>query len=169
MTVPGRDVSRHTWDVAAFEKRAQERERAERDAEMEQLRARKAARSQDRIEDDPFAPTRAWLRKRDHKVDFESKVGTAEIVGSIQGGGFVCKVCNVTLKDSNRYLKHVNSRHHQKALGMSMRVKRSTVEEIRDAFEEAVRRRDARKKRVAEGPLSLAERIASRKAMSKKP
>lgn len=145
MASNSRDVQREIWDVEAFERRAKERERAEKEAEQEKMRSRKAARSAEHQDGDPLAPTRAWLRKRDHMVEFESKVGTTEIVSSAQAGGFHCRVCDVTLKDSNRFLSHINSRAHQKVLGMSMRVRRSTVEEIEVAFEEARRRRDARK------------------------
>lgn len=147
MASASRDVQREGWDVEAFERRAKERERAEKEAEHEKLRSRKAARQvEDHQDGDPLAPTRAWLRKRDHVVDFESKIGTTEIVSSAHTGGFQCKVCDVTLKDSNRFLSHINSRAHQKTLGMSMRVKRSTVEDIEKAFHDAGRRRDARQK-----------------------
>lgn len=57
----------------------------------------------------------------------------------------MCKTCDVTLKDSNRYLLHVNSRAHQRKIGVSMRVKRSSREEVREAFERAKRETEARK------------------------
>lgn len=139
-----RDVQRRSWDVEAYERRAANREQAEVEAERERLRARKASRQAEHQDGDPFAPTRAWLRKRDHVIDFSHKVGSVEIVGSSVAGGFECRVCDVTLKDSNRFLVHINSRAHQKTLGMSMRVKRSSVEEIEQAFENALRTRDAK-------------------------
>lgn len=151
MATGNRDVQRRTWDVATYERRAADRERAEREAELERGRGRKAKRDLSEHQDgDPFAPRRAWLRRRDHNVNLEAKVGVTEIVGSVQAAGFLCKVCDVVSKDSQRYLAHLNSKAHQKALGMSTRVKRSSVEEVKAAFEEAVRRRDARAKlRVA--------------------
>ncbi|KAI0557959.1 zinc finger matrin type 2 [Gracilaria domingensis] len=167
MNHQSRDVSRRSWDVAAFEKRAQERQRAEKEAEQEKLRARKAARNAAPVDEDPFAPTRAWLTKREHDVDLESKVGTIEVVASVQKSGFYCKLCDTTMKDSNRYLQHVNSRFHQKALGMSMRVKRSTVQDIKRAFEEEVRNRNAQEKEQHDGPMTLKERIKARKAKEK--
>lgn len=57
----------------------------------------------------------------------------------------MCKTCDVTLKDSNRYLLHVNSRAHQRRMGVSMRVKRSSREEVREAFERVKREIEARK------------------------
>ncbi|PXF47820.1 Zinc finger matrin-type protein 2 [Gracilariopsis chorda] len=168
MSFPARDVSRKNWDLAAFEKRAKDRRRAEKEAEAEKLRAHKAAREASHIDDDPFAPTRAWLTKRDHDIDLESKVGTVEVVPSVQKSGFYCKLCDTTMKDSNRYLQHVNSRFHQKALGMSMRVRRSTAQEIRNAFDEEVRKRAAQGTKARNGPLTLKRRIIARKAEEKK-
>lgn len=131
--------------MEAFERRAVERERAEKEAEQEKLRSRKAQRHAQKQDGDPFAPTRAWLQKRDHDIELEGKVGTSQLVGSIQQGGFHCDICDVTVNDSNRFLFHVNGRAHQKKLGMSMRVRRSTVDEIQAAFAVAVRQRDARR------------------------
>lgn len=168
MSFPARDVSRKSWDVAAFEKRAKDRRSAEKEAEAEKLRAHKAARKASHVDDDPFAPTRAWLTKRDYDIDLESKVGTVEVVQSVQRSGFYCKLCDTTMKDSNRYLQHVNSRFHQKALGMSMRVRRSTVEEIKNAFDEEVRKRAAQEAKDRNGPLTLKHRITARKAEQKK-
>lgn len=156
-----RDVARRTWDVEAYAARAKERARAEADAGAERMRARKAAR--EHVDGDPFAPTRAWLVRREGGVDLDARVGTAEVVASAAASGFFCDVCGVGLKDSNRYLSHVNSKAHQKALGMSMRVRRSTKEEVREAFALAVRRRDARREMEAAGPETLPERLERRR------
>ena len=152
------DVSRKTWDVEAFAQRARDREEAEKNAEQERIRARKAARDKQHIDGDPFAPTRAWLRKREHHVDLEAKVGVAEVITSVQGGGFYCDVCKTTMKDSKWYLNHINSRRHQKMLGMSMRVKRSSAEEVRAAFKLAIQKRKAQRSSSAGGRKSEAAR-----------
>lgn len=158
---------RHSWDVAAFKNRAKERQRAETEAEAEKLRARKAFRTASHLDEDPFAPTRAWLTKRDFDIDLESKIGTSEVIASVQKSGFYCKLCDTTMKDSNRYMQHVNSRFHQKALGMSMRVRRSTVEEIQNAFDEEVRKMELQKQKTQSGSKSLSERIKARKTAEK--
>lgn len=162
MSPTGGDVSRKTWDVEAFAQRARDREKTEKNAEQERIRARKATRDMDYVGEDPFAPTRAWLRKRDHQVDLESKIGSSQIITSAQSGGFYCEVCKVTMKDSNWYLNHINSRRHQKMLGMSMRVKRSTADEVRAAFELAIQQRDAEKAKKEKNPLTVSDRVAMR-------
>lgn len=146
MASGSRDVSRRKFDVSAAERRLQQQRSA--DVNQQQIRRNRHAH----IDGDPFAPTRAWLTKRDGGIDFESKVGTSEIVGWNGGGGFLCNSCGVRLKDSNRYLMHVNSRKHQKLLGVSMRVKRSTLEEVKDAFEKVRKQLESeREKAVGRG------------------
>lgn len=119
------DVVRRHWDKAAFGRRAEERRRAEEEAERERERARDAARPN---RDDPFAPSRPWLEGRKSNVDLESKVGKTEFVPGARDkrSGFYCEICESLHKDSQAYLNHINSRFHQKNLGMSMRVKRAT-------------------------------------------
>ena len=137
-----REVVRRTWDTEAFERRAQERARAEKEALRKGSEQGKGPARRQHVDGDPFAPTRGWLEHRQERTNFDEKVGTAEIVTSARGGGFFCRVCNSVLKDSNRYLSHVNSRAHQKALGLSMRVKRSTKEDVKKAFELAAMKLD---------------------------
>ncbi|KAL7543964.1 hypothetical protein ACHAXR_013376 [Thalassiosira sp. AJA248-18] len=46
------------------------------------------------------------------------------------GVGWHCRVCDCFLKDSLTYLDHINGRKHQRFLGYSMRVEKSTTEEV---------------------------------------
>jgi U4/U6.U5 tri-snRNP component SNU23 len=104
----------------------------------------------------PERSQRAYLKARRSKVDLESRLGTSEIinpdavsnsggVGSAEGGtvsitdgvtksstgvGWHCKVCDCYLKDSMTYLDHINGRKHQRYLGYSMRVEKSTKNEV---------------------------------------
>ena len=102
----------------------------------------------------PERSQRAYLKARRNKVDLESKLGTSEIInpeaiansgGSAEGGavsitdgvtksstgvGWHCKVCDCYLKDSMTYLDHINGRKHQRHLGYSMRVEKSTKSEV---------------------------------------
>ncbi|KAJ3193312.1 zinc finger, matrin-type 2 [Entophlyctis luteolus] len=70
--------------------------------------------------------------------------------------GFFCPLCNVTCMDNVNYLDHLNSAKHQRNLGMSMKVERSTADQVRKRIEELTRKR---KEPVKE--LNLAERVQS--------
>ncbi len=104
----------------------------------------------------PMNSKRAFLRARREKVDLESKLGTSEIINpetaalsstiddstssgvsitdgvtkGVGGVGWHCKVCDCFLKDSLTYLDHINGRKHQRALGYSMRIAKSTTQEV---------------------------------------
>lgn len=62
-----------------------------------------------------------------------------------QQAGYFCSVCDCVLRDSQSYLDHINGKWHNRALGMSMRVERSTVEQVKNKFEEL------KKKKAEEG------------------
>jgi U4/U6.U5 tri-snRNP component SNU23 len=98
------------------------------------------------------------LKARKSKVDIESKVGSTEMVsaeaaattatGDITDGvtktgvGWHCKVCDCFLKDSHTYLDHINGRKHQRSLGFSMRVERSTTEQVQDRLQKLVKKQE---------------------------
>jgi U4/U6.U5 tri-snRNP component SNU23 len=48
------------------------------------------------------------------------------------GVGWHCKVCDCFLKDSHTYLDHINGKKHQRNLGYSMRVEKSTTDQVKE-------------------------------------
>lgn len=71
---------------------------------------------------------------REKKVDLTSKLGKTQVVTAAstpsQQGGWYCETCKCGLKDSINYLDHINGKKHQRELGFSMRVERSTVTQV---------------------------------------
>lgn len=160
------NVERRTWDKETYEARAKNRAKAENlesiDRELEQengssLRVKKndekeEFRQAEKGAAGPMLSKRAYLKSREERIDLESKIGQSEIIDpdasvtqvkitdgvtkNASGVGWYCKVCDCTLKDSLSYLDHINGRKHQRALGYSMRAKRSTAADVRARISE---------------------------------
>ncbi|KAJ3669296.1 hypothetical protein LUZ60_011246 [Juncus effusus] len=87
------------------------------------------------------------LKHRDYEVDLESRLGKTQVITPIaplsQQAGYYCSVCECVVKDSANYLDHINGKKHQRALGMSMRVERSSLSQVQQRFESLKKRKPA--------------------------
>lgn len=87
----------------------------------------------------PEGSERAFIQAREYDLHLESKLGKRRLVTETtpqaQVGGYWCEVCECTLRDSAGYLDHINGKNHQKKLGYSMRVERSTVDQVKARFD----------------------------------
>ena len=114
---------------------------------------------------------RAYLKARSSKVDsLDSKIGSVEIInpeatatvrskpsGGIDkdtavtksGVGWHCRVCDCFLRDSHAYLDHINGRKHQRNLGYSMRVERSTNDQVAARLAALVKKKDKSKSQTS--------------------
>ena len=121
------DDHRRKWDRDEYEKLAEDRKIEERNKEDDKKNKKNAPP----IKREP-------LKRREHKIDLESNIGKSVLINNTlttESGGFYCKDCDCIIKDSISYLDHVNGRTHQKNLGMSMRIERSSLESVRARFE----------------------------------
>ena len=195
------NVSRRTWDLETYEKRAQDRANKNtnsQDGTIESKRKQLPLVAADNEEEHPkneeeFRPAasnaigpqssnRAFLKARTKKISsLDAKIGSVEIINpegmaatsrSIKtndnattnenavtkmGVGWHCKVCDCYLKDSLAYLDHINGRKHQRNLGYSMRVERSTKDQV-DSRLEALVKKANKKKQTAMDDLMLNEK-----------
>jgi len=122
---------RRKWDQEEYERLATERLRAEIEAEENGDLKQPAVK-------------RDFLRQRDYRVDLDSKLGKSIVITRTtpqsQSGGYYCNVCDCVVKDSINFLDHINGKKHQRNLGMSMRIERSTLDQVKQRFEQNKRK-----------------------------
>ncbi|PAV67066.1 hypothetical protein WR25_18402 [Diploscapter pachys] len=122
---------RRKWNAAEYTARAQQRMLDEREAAEKKSGKRK---------DDEPKVKKEMLQARDYKIDLESKIGKQVVINkttpSAESGGFYCDVCDCVVKDSINFLDHINGKNHQRNMGMSMKVKKSTVDDVRTRLAE---------------------------------
>jgi U4/U6.U5 tri-snRNP component SNU23 len=118
------NVDRRSWDLAEYERRAQEKRL---EAEREAYEAQRASRG--------TLVVKAPLQARDTKLHLDKNVGKQLVVtGSssrAEQGGFYCEVCECSLKDSLAWLSHINGRKHHAKQGISMLTEQATIDDVR--------------------------------------
>jgi len=156
-------AQRRTWDLEEYEKRARERAElgddvVEGDVDERPMRDREEFHTADAAAAGPAGSNRAFLKKRDTNLGLNNAIGKSQIITDSgirqKGGGWWCDVCECLLKDSANYLDHINGKKHQRKLGFSMRVERSTCEQVTGAFENA-KKRKAEQEAGNNGPSAI--------------
>ena len=132
------DNFRRTWDIDEYEKKAKERIQEEIEEELAEASNEKPVK-------------RELLQARDFEVDLEGKLGKSIVITKTtplsDQGGYFCNVCDCVVKDSINFLDHINGKKHQRNLGMSMKVERSTLDQVKRRFEMNKQKREEEKKR----------------------
>jgi len=133
------NTSRKKWDRAEYAARASARE-ANEVAPKANERAGTKAMIGGLMRGDL---TRGNMIARDFEKDIASRIGTKAIVNAQTGDGlgFRCRESGAVLRDSAAYLDHINGKKQMKARGLSMRVERSTVEQVKAKFDEVKKRK----------------------------
>lgn len=131
------DNFRRTWDKEEYEKLAKSR--------LENEEEEKAPKKSS------IPVKRELLRPREYEVDLDSSLGKSVVITkstptALQGGYF-CNVCDCIVKDSINFLDHINGKKHQRNLGMSMRVERSSLDQVKKRFEVNKRKLEEEKKK----------------------
>ncbi|ORX44990.1 hypothetical protein BCR36DRAFT_406149 [Piromyces finnis] len=133
---------RRTWDKEEYEKKALERERENERAKIKEK------------------PTEL-LKARKEKLELDKYLGKSQVVqttgSAAKQPGFYCKVCDCTIKDSVNYLDHINGKRHQSKLNRTMKVERSSIEDVRAKLAKL------KSKKEPEKELTFDERIEKAK------
>uniref|UniRef100_A0A8R1I030 U1-type domain-containing protein n=1 Tax=Caenorhabditis japonica TaxID=281687 RepID=A0A8R1I030_CAEJA len=132
---------RRTWDETEYSLKAHQRALDEKEAE--DIRTGKKKKDEPKMK-------REMLQAREYKVDLDSKVGKSVVITkatpSAETGGFYCDVCDCVVKDSINFLDHINGKNHQRNIGMSMKTKKSTVNDVRERFRLLKEKKEREKK-----------------------
>ena len=153
------DNFRRTWDREEYEKKAKERaEELEDDEDDDEEDDESSSKRR------PSAPVkRELLKRRDYDVDLEANLGKSVVITKTtplsHTGGYYCNVCDCVVKDSVNFLDHINGKKHQRNLGMSMRVERSSLDQVKRRFELNKRKREEEKQKKGK-EYDLEERMA---------
>ncbi|KAG6467913.1 hypothetical protein ZIOFF_072478 [Zingiber officinale] len=119
---------RRKWDREVFLQKARERERQEEEEDRFKSKDKAAPPVQ-----------RKPLKHRDYEVDLDSRLGITQVVTPIaplsKQAGYYSAVCECVVKDSANSRTIIMEKKHQKALGMSMRVERATLQQVQERFE----------------------------------
>ena len=156
------NTARRKWDKAEYAAKAAAREAKAQEDEAKTKQQGGGGASRERrgaivIRDDLRMDN---IIARDYKRDLLSRVGTKQIVNTETGAGmgFQCKETGVVLHDSSAYLDHINGKKQMKARGLSMRVERSTVDQVKAKFEQVKKRKAEEAKNG--GPVDYNQRLA---------
>uniref|UniRef100_A0A0K0DX99 Matrin-type domain-containing protein n=1 Tax=Strongyloides stercoralis TaxID=6248 RepID=A0A0K0DX99_STRER len=116
---------RKKWDITEYHIKAQERLTKEKE---------ELAKKNGLLKPEKDNSKKELIKMREEKIDLTSKIGKSTKVNSDtcnDGVGFYCEICDVTVKDSISYLTHCNGKSHQKNLGFIMKVKKSSVNDVK--------------------------------------
>ncbi|KAI6218852.1 Zinc finger matrin-type protein 2 [Aphelenchoides fujianensis] len=147
---------RRTWDTTEYSIKANER--AVKEQEEAEARSGKKSKKPKLPDGIKAPPPKKLLEARKEafflripvfEVDLESRIGKQVVINKTAGasdasGGYHCDICDCTIKDSINYLDHINGNGN---MGYSMRIKRSTIDDIKAKLAEKREKQEVDKRK----------------------
>ncbi|KAK4054668.1 U4/U6.U5 snRNP associated protein [Microbotryomycetes sp. JL221] len=126
---------RKEWNQQEYEQRARDKDKEAHERAVEAEEALKQGRKPKRKREELPKPTEL-MKARDNPLELDKNLNKTIIINAGAGSGpgqpgFYCDVCKRTLKDSLRYLEHINGRSHLRRLGQTTKVVKSTLNDVR--------------------------------------
>jgi U4/U6.U5 tri-snRNP component SNU23 len=158
---------RRTWDTEEASRKYAERLAREKE-ETKEAKSKKslgklpppAATSSNSVQ----ARTEAILKRDELHGKRELVAPTMSLGNKGRSAGFYCEACDLTFKDSNSYLDHLNSQQHYRKLGISGKVEYATLEQVRQRLAWLKEKKILEEQNKGE-ELDLSKRIANRRKM----
>ncbi|CEF65921.1 Zinc finger matrin-type protein 2 [Strongyloides ratti] len=154
---------RRKWDITEYHIKAQERLAKEKE---------EIAKKNGLLKPEKTSGKKELLKMREEKIDLTSKIGKSTKVNPDtcnDGVGFYCEICDVTVKDSISYLTHCNGKSHQKNLGITMKVKKSSVNDVKARIAmKAAEKKELKRKKDSPTDYDLIDEDVDDKNMKKK-
>ena len=88
--------------------------------------------------------------------EVQSKIVSRDILtnkNQVESSFYFCKVCDCSLQDNQAYLDHINGKRHNKMLGVSMKVEKVDVDNVRSKLLSMKRKSDEMIKTKRESTL----------------
>jgi U4/U6.U5 tri-snRNP component SNU23 len=110
------------------------------------------------------ARTEAIIKREELHGKRELVAPTMGLGNKGRSAGFYCDVCDLTFKDSNSYLDHLNSAGHHRKAGTTGKVEYASLEQVQARLAWLKQRKIEMEKNKGE-ELDLSKRIANRRKM----
>jgi U4/U6.U5 tri-snRNP component SNU23 len=133
------DSGRRTWDKQEAERKYAERMAREKEEAKEAKLKKARIGPGGKLAPPKLGSSDSVQARTESVIKIEELKGKRELVAGNLGrgnkgksAGFYCEACDLTFKDSLSYLDHINSSGHYRRLGISGKVERATLEQVRD-------------------------------------
>ncbi|SCV69823.1 BQ2448_1217 [Microbotryum intermedium] len=132
---------RKEWNDEEYTNKAKEKDKELHDRAVENEEYLKQGKKPPRRAKEDLPKPTKLMQAREAPLELDKNLNKTIIINAVAGQGagqpgFHCDVCRRTLKDSVAYLDHINGRSHLRRLSQTTKVKKSTLNDVRQKIAE---------------------------------